>query len=177
MKKSVCVDNTKFNNWVIAHEPSDDMIYLEAWVRRISLMRDRIIPTFFEDYDIVGQHWSKSILNPVLKTLYKGVEIIWQYNFYDWQIMVKSPFPIKLKNLDWFNAQGTYLYYQGIPQEYQFKKYNYKTNNKEFAIDLNDDLLDVWAFALELKRAIESGESLLDRLLPKDILHMVKGNK
>jgi len=149
------VDDTKLQNWISANIPEDKMLWKDSWTHRVVFLRDRIIQTFNDGYDIVGQHWSKSIINPVVKTSYKGVEIVWQYNFYDWQIMVKSPFTIKLKNLDWFNAKGDYFYYQGIPNEYCFKKYDYKTNNKEFAINVDDNLLDVWAFALELKRVID----------------------
>ena len=98
---------------------------------------------------------SKSIINPVVLTNYKGVEIVWQYNFYDWQIMIKSPASLNLTNLDLFNATGDYFYYQGIPDKYCFKKYDAESNNKEFAINVDDNLLDVWAFAIELKRVID----------------------
>lgn len=152
------VDDTKLQEWISANIPEDKMLWKKSWSDRVCFMRDRLIQMFNDGYNVVGQHWSKSIINPVVKTSYKGVEIVWQYNFYDWQIMVKSPFPIKLKNLDLLHAQGDYFYYQGIPEEYQFKKYNIKTNNKEFAINVDDNLLDVWAFALELRRAIESGK-------------------
>lgn len=152
MKK---VDDSKLQKWIDEHKVKDTMLWKDAWAKRVCLMRDRIIQAFNDGYEVIGEHLSKSIINPVIKTSYKGVEIVWQYNFYDWQIMVKSPFPIKLDYLSWYNATGDYFYYQGIPEEYQFKKYNYKTNNKEFAIDVDDDILDVWAFALELKRVID----------------------
>lgn len=149
------VNDTTLQNWISANIPEDKMLWKNQWSERVCFMRDRLIQLFDGGYDVVGEHVSKSILNPVVKTSYKGVEIVWQYNFYDWQIMIKSPFPIKLKNLDWFNATGEYFYYQGIPDEYCFKKYNAKSNNKEFAINVDDNLLDVWAFAIELKRIID----------------------
>lgn len=153
MKK--VVDESKLQNWISANIPDDEMLWHESWGKRVCLMRDRIIQIFNDGYDIVGEHMSKSILNPVIKTLYKGVEIIWQYNFYDWQIMIKSSVSLNLTDLDLFNATGDYFYYQGIPDEYCFKKYDAESNNKEFAIDVDDNLLDVWAFALELKRVID----------------------
>ena len=152
------VNHSTLQEWISANIPAETMIYREAWGERVFLMRDRIIHLFNDGYEIVGQHYSKSILNPVIKTIYKGVEIIWQYNFYDWQIMIKSPVSLNLADLDLFNATGDYFYYQGIPDEYCFKKYDAENNNKEFAIDVGDDLLDVWAFALELKRVIDKEE-------------------
>lgn len=152
MKK--IVDESKLQNWISANIPDDDMLWHEAWGKRVCFMRDRVIHLFNDDYDVVGEHYSKSILNPVIKTLYKDVEIIWQYNFYFWQIMIKSPVSLTLNNLELYNAKD-YFAYQGIPEKYQFKEYS-KTNNKEFAICVDDDLLDVWAFALELKRVIDA---------------------
>ncbi len=148
-------DKTELSIWIKGHFPQEDMLWRDSWHDRVCFMRDRLISEFNDGYSIVGEHYSKSILNPVIKTLYRGVEIIWQYNFYFWQIMVKSPVSLKLKDLELFNAQGSYFYYQGIPDEYHFQKYNIKNNNKKFAICVDDDLLDVWAFALELKRAIK----------------------
>ena len=104
--------------------------------------------------EVIGTHYSKGIACPVIKTVYKGVEIIWQYNFYSWQIMIKSPKFINLKNLKLYTADGDYFYYQGIPAEYQFKPYA-KSNRREFAINVYGELMDVWAFALELKKAIK----------------------
>ena len=155
MSRKIAVDESKLQNWISANIPDDRMLWHNAWGDRVCFMRDRLIHLFNDDYDIVGEHYSKSILNPVIKTLYKGVEIIWQYNFYYWQIMIKSSFSIRLKNLDLYNATGNYFYYQGIPDEYCFEKYSFKNNNKEFAVCVNDDLLDVWAFAIELKHCID----------------------
>ena len=49
--------------------------------------------------------------------------------------MIKSPVELKLLNLDLYKADGEYLYYQGIPEEYRFEKYS-KETNKEFAIGI-----------------------------------------
>jgi hypothetical protein len=131
------------------------MLYFKAWWGNNVFIRDRIVALFnSEEAEVIGGHFSKSIECPVIKTVYKGVEIIWQYNFYDWQIMIKSPIELKLFNLKLYKADGDYLYYQGIPEEYQFEKYS-KTNNKEFAISIYGNELDVYAFATSLKIAID----------------------
>ena len=145
---------TKIQNWFIKNEPSEDMLYREEWRNNNIFIRDRLLSLFdSEEAKVVGTHYSKSILCPVIKTVYKGVEIIWQYNFYDWQIMIKSPKELKLFNLKLYKADGDYLYYQGIPEAYRFNRYS-KTNNKEFAINIYGNELDVWAFATFLKIAI-----------------------
>ena len=147
--------NTKIQNWFIKNEPSEDMLYREEWWNNNIFIRDRLLSLFdSEEAEVVGTHYSKSILCPIIKTVYKGVEIIWQYNFYDWQIMIKSPKELKLFNLKLYKADGDYLYYQEIPEEYRFFKKYSKTNNKEFAINIYGNELDVWAFATSLKIAI-----------------------
>ena len=147
---------TKIQKWFLDTEPSKELLYHKAWWANNVFIRDRIVEGLFNttEAEVVGTHYSKSIECPVIKTVYKGVEIIWQYNFYDWQIMIKSPVELKLFNLKLYKADGDYLYYQGIPEEYQFKKSS-KTNNKEFAISIYGNELDVYAFATSLKIAID----------------------
>ena len=141
--------------WFVENQPEDKMSYKEAWWKNNCFIRDRLLK-LFPHYiaEVIGTHYSKSIECPVIKTVYKGVEILWQYNFYDWQIMIKSPIELKLFNLKLYKADGDYLYYQGIPEEYKFEKYS-KANNKEFAIDIYGNELDVYAFATSLKIAID----------------------
>ena len=147
--------DAKIQEWFRTYQPGTDMAYTKEWWKNNLLIRDRLLELFrHAEAEIVGTHYSKSVLCPVIKTVYKEVEIIWQYNFYDWQIMIKSPVELKLFNLKLYKADGDYLYYQGIPEEYQFKRYS-KTNNKEFAISIYGNELDVYAFATSLKIAID----------------------
>ena len=146
---------TKIQKWFVENQPGDEMKYKRSWWDKNVFIRDRLLDLFnSKEAEVMGTHYSKSIECPVIKTVYKGVEIIWQYNFYDWQIMIKSPKELKLFNLKLYKADGDYLYYQGIPEAYRFKRYS-KTNNKEFAIDVYGDQLDVYAFATSLKIAID----------------------
>lgn len=147
------VNDKKLQDWIIANIPEDKMLWKEKWSDRVCFMRDRLIHIFSDSYKIVGQHWSKSIINPVILTKYKDVEIVWQYNFYDWQIMIKSKRPLVLPETC-FVKLGTYFYYQGIPDKYHFKPYS-ETNNLKFGICLVDDLLDVYAFVVILKTLID----------------------
>ena len=149
------IDDENLQNWFNEHEPDDSYYWKGNWWTNNVFIRDRILSLFSDSYEVVGSHYSKSIECPVVKTTYKGVEIIWQYNFYHWQIMIKSKKPLILEDLSLLDADGDYLYYQGIPEEYCFKKYSLE-NNKEFAIDIShDSITDVWPFALELRKVID----------------------
>lgn len=158
--------DTFIQDWFVKNVPDNKFLHCEKWWENNLFIRDRLLK-LFPHYiaEVVGTHCSKSIKCPVIKTGYKGVEIIWQYNFYDWQIMIKSDKDLELDNLDLYKADGNYFYYQGIPEEYKFDRYS-KTNKKQFAINVSGDLFDVWAFALELKKAIdfaEAKQALYDR--------------
>lgn len=146
----------KIQKWFTANEPDDSLIYKKNWWRNNTFIRDEIVNRLFNDKqaEVVGTHFSKSIECPVIKTYYKNVEILWQYNFYNWQIMIKSNKDLELNDLELIGANADYFFYQGIPAEYQFKPYS-KDNKKEFAISTHSNLYDVFAFAVELKKAID----------------------
>ena len=146
----------KIQKWFNLNEPEDTYVYKKTWWKNNMFIRDELVYRLFNDgqAEIVGTHFSKSIECPVIKTYYKGVEILWQYNFYNWQIMVKSDKDLELKDLDYVGANADYFFYQGIPTEYQFKPYS-KDNKKEFAISTVFSKYCVFAFAVELKKAID----------------------
>ena len=147
----------KFQLWLEEHQPEDNMLWKSSWWDRNVFIREDLFKFFGYDYEIVGSHRSKSIECPVVLVKYKNTEIILQYNFYDWQVMVKSKEAVELNYLDLYHAAGDYFYYQGIPEEYKFKKYS-NTNNKQFAICISDNLKYVYAFMLMLKIAIDKNE-------------------
>ena len=145
----------QIRNWFNTHEPEEKMLWHKSWWEHNVFIRDNIVELFQDkDAKIIGTHYSKSIECPVIKTYYKGVEIIWQYNFYNWQIMVKSDKDLELKDLDYIGANADYFFYQGIPTYYQFKPYS-ETNKKEFAISTVYSRYCVYCFAVELKKAID----------------------
>ena len=150
----------KFQLWLEEHEPGTNFLWHDAWWNRNVFIREDLFKLFGYDYEIVGKHYSKSIECPVILVKYKNAEIIFQYNFYDWQIMVNSNEAVELNNLDLCHATGKYFYYQGIPEEYRFEQYS-DTNNKQFAIDIYDDLKYVFAFMIMLKIAIDKNDKSL----------------
>ena len=145
----------KIQEWFNDYEPGENMLWHKTWWELNTFIRDNIVELLSDKVaEIVGTHYSKSIECPVIKTYYKGVEILWQYNFYHWQIMVKSDIELELKDLDYIGADADYFFYQGIPTEYQFKPYS-ENNKKEFAISTVSSKYCVFAFAVELKKAID----------------------
>lgn len=152
-----------FQIWLRDHEPEDGMGWKDSWWDRNMFIRDKILDELFKqsEYQVIGSHFSKSIECPIVMFRYHGTEIVLQYNFYDWQIMVHSPKDLNLTNLATHHADGDYFFYQGIPAEYRFKQYDARENCRDFAIDVEDncgrfDLCNVWGFLLELKRTIDS---------------------
>lgn len=145
----------KIQAWFNSHKPEENMLWSKSWMEHNVFIRDNIVEMLSDKVaEVVGTHYSKSIECPVIKTYYKGVEVLWQYNFYNWQIMVKSNKDLELTDLDYIGADADYFFYQGIPTEYQFKPYS-KDNKKEFAISTVFSKYCVFAFAVELKKAID----------------------
>lgn len=147
----------KLQLWLEEHSPGLTYLWHDNWWGKNIFIREDLFKLFGYDYEIVGSHYSKSIECPVILVKYNGVEIILQYNFYYWQIMVKSSEAIELNNLDLYRATCDYFYYQGIPEEYRFKQYS-DTNNKQFAICIGDNLKYVYAFMVMLKITIDKLE-------------------
>ena len=74
---------TKIQKWFLDNEPSKELLYHKTWWSNNVFIRDRIVERLFNttEAEVIGTHYSKSIECPVIKTVYKGVEILWQYNF------------------------------------------------------------------------------------------------
>ena len=146
--------NEKLQHWAMTHQPQDNMAYKEAWWENIVFLRDRIIADMFywpmisglglslesmeekisENYDIVGTHYSKSIELPVILMRYKGVEIVFRYNFYDYEVTVISDRDIELsKGL--FDEKNGNFYYQGFPEKYKVRV-PYSKSKKCFSVSI-----------------------------------------
>ena len=146
----------KLQLWTEEHEPDPDLKWEKDWWKRIIFIRTTLLEEVFGyKYEIIGTHYSKSIECPVILVKYRNVEIVLQFNFYFWQVMVSSKRAIKLDcDLKLIHADYDYFYYQGIPENYCFKEYS-ETNNKKFAICIDDNLMHVYAFMIMLKTSID----------------------
>ena len=132
--------------------PGENMIYYKAFREVYLLWRDQIFGLFVDprltdwkaidkaidrNVEIVGEHYSKSIKNPVVKISYQGCEIVVRYNFYDYEIAVISPYDLEIpKSL--FISEGNF-YYQGFPDEYKLNKYYSDTNKRVFMANVRDN--------------------------------------
>jgi hypothetical protein len=108
-----------FQEWLVKHEPKENMIYFQAYWNEALFIRDNKFIMYMEPSNIQGHidsgnmtiankyssnikvistHTSKSILLPVIEiklksnslTVKEDVTLIMRYNFHDWKISVKS---------------------------------------------------------------------------------------
>ena len=87
--------------------------------------------------DGVGEYVSKSIVNPVMRILYRGTIIVFRYNFYDYEVAVISDNPIRMPMKNLFASMEESFYYQGFPKEYQVKE-RYEKNKRQFIAKINN---------------------------------------
>lgn len=166
--------DTKFQQWLMDHKPREEMLWKSDFWNTYVFWRDRILPMFTDEFykknydykkvdkeidansDVVGEHWSKSILNPVMRIVYKGVTIVFRYNFYDYEIAVISDKPIKLSMNHLFTSGGTSFFYQGFPDEYKVREC-YEDNKCMFIASVNDHY-SFYTFMYLLQRQIHLNE-------------------
>ena len=148
--------NDKFQHWLMTNQPSDNMLYKQSWWDYLIFIRDKIISDMFywpmvcdlkvefeekqrlmsQNYDIIGTHWSKSIEHPVILMRYKGAEIVFRYNFYDYEITIISNKDIKFPK-DLFDENEKDFYYQGFPEKYKINT-NYSKSKKCFSVNIGN---------------------------------------
>lgn len=163
--------------WLMKHSPKETMIYKDAFWNAYVYMRDVLLSRLFNDknyktydefidnmneiHEVVGEHWSKSILHPVIKIVYKGTTIIFRYNFYDYEIAIFSDHPVHIPNMDLFTSKGESFYYQGFPDEYIVDD-RYEDNKCKFIARVSSTF-DFHAFMYLLKLDIETNKMGLDK--------------
>ncbi len=163
---------TKLGQWCNNHIPKSTMIWREPWYNAYSFWDFHILPMFSNSWqeshdldryheeinemiDIVGEHWSKSIIHPVMRIIYKGVTIVFRYNFYDYNITVISPFPLSLPVDALSKSENRYiLFHEGFPDEYVVDG-RYNTNQSEFMASVRDHY-DFYTFMFLLKQEIDN---------------------
>ena len=127
---------TEYQYWLNKNNPSDKMAWKDSFWGYNIFWRDTIASLFHANdgyqqdsttgvrhYDsivsIVGEHWSKSIKNPVLCITYRGMTMVFRYNFYDYEIAVIGNIPIILPER---LIPAKSFFYQGFPKEYQIEE-------------------------------------------------------
>lgn len=151
-------EHDKIQHWAMTHQPDDDMMFKEGFWSNIVFLRDKIIPMWYykdtykdttmrwEDiikemgtnYDIIGSHRSKSIKLPVILMRYKGAEIVFRNNFYNYEITVLCDHEIELPTNLFSSNDKTNFYYEGFPKEYCIFT-PYSESKAKFSVTLGDD--------------------------------------
>ena len=167
---------TKFQKWLLEHDPSGKYIYKNAWWDQYIFWRDKIIPIFFakkfghenwnEIYsyvdsftEVIGEHYSKSLKHPVLKISYNNVTFVFRYNFYDYDLVVVGDIPFWLPD-KFLNHDKIAFYQEGIPKEYSIKIPFSRENNKTFALTICDRY-DFYTVLLLLKEQIDKARQMI----------------
>lgn len=168
----------KFQEWLLVNEPEDKYIYKRAWWDQYTFWRDKILPMFTDQFykemcngwwdklieelgknlEIVGTHYSKSIIHPVLKIEYRGVTILANYNFYGYEVEVFSPKEIHLPMNQLFRSKKANFFWYGYPDEWITKE-RYEDNKKTFVAEINDRY-DFYTFMYLLQRQIYKNSKL-----------------
>ena len=162
---------TKLRVWCINHKPKDSMIWKGAWWDAYSLLDYNILPMFSKSWnenhdldsyykeinamiDIVGEHWSKSIIHPVMRIIYRGVTIVFRYNFYDYNVTVISPFSLSLPVSTLFQSEKATFFHEGFPDKYVIDE-RYETNQSKFMAFIRNHY-DFYTFMFLLKQEVDS---------------------
>ncbi len=137
--------------WAPKHEPSDEMLWKDAFWKQVVFMRDTIGAYLFyregdyeSGYDVVkvcNTHWSKSIECPVYYIeLTKKNSIDWtylkiwaRYNYYNWYISVDCDKPIISEFLGVIDPTIEQRSCEGMSEQ-EFD--SYANNKKRFTVSV-----------------------------------------
>lgn len=171
--------DTNFQKWLEEHIPEDKMLYRNKFSDYMVFWRDRILDRFYPTYDrnyndeslirehnknveIIGTHWSKSIEHPVVRIKYKGVEIVFRFNFYDYDIAIIGDIPLDIPMKGLFGSLSFKNSFkcgcEGFPKEYKLDCY-YETNKCKFMACLFDHY-QFYTFMFLLKNEIDKKAGL-----------------
>jgi len=157
---------TSLQEWAIAHEPSDEMIFKSAYWGQIKFIRDVLSQLFYpgsyEEWEanpvhVVGEHTSKSIKMPVFSILVPGiVEVRLRYNCFNWVVSVKSEEPVNIDFLDLFDAEAKQelVYAEGFEARWVFPPFS--VDDQEFSFSVGSDYI-LYTFCWMLTRQLGIG--------------------
>ena len=157
MSVNTNVTDISLQEWALAHEPNDELIFGSGYWEQIMFVRDKLITLFCPDYKkhqnflennvrVVSTHMSKSVLLPVYQIISpEGTVFTLRYNNYNWKISVKSPSKVTFDFMDLFdpNESINAIYCEGFPHNSVYGPY--ADNDGDFTIALYDDFA-VWTF-------------------------------
>ncbi len=159
---TVTRERSHLQEWAMAHEPMEDLIYKRGYWDQIMFVRDDItgvLAKTFEEYQVIesamqaiSAHTSKSVRLPVFKVeLPDGTNFVMRYNFHDWKVSVNSPRDVEADFMGLFdsNERTSEVYCEGFPKECVYGPYS--ENKRQFTIELppgyNHLFTFFWIFA------------------------------
>lgn len=164
------MSDLNFQKWLMSHQPDYELRYANSFWDTCTFWRDDIFPMFTDEFykkhpkmqiiwdetnrntEIISTHYSKSILNPVLKINYRGTTIIFRYNYHNYEIAVISAKPIIIDNAKLFTSKDSQFFYEGFPECYKLTD-TYESNQCRFMIHI-DNHYKFYTFMYLLQRQI-----------------------
>ena len=146
--------------WIRVNEPDENLIYAKDLGDQVCFVRDRLCQLLRSTYEelrdnpplVISTHYSKSVKLPVFQiNLEKyGIEMVLRYDFYDWQISVKSDKPLDFDYMGLFNPteEISYLYCEGFPRDKVYG--SYEQSHSQFTIEIGSHY-DLYTFIFLLK--------------------------
>jgi hypothetical protein len=131
----------------LGSEPHKNCVWDQVlFVRgRLASILARTYEQYYDLWDVVGTHRSKSLNCPVFhaKLEKDGLKIWMRYNFYNWNVSIESERPITCDFIDSFSDDNyNYCYCEGMADK-KFGTYN--NSNTKFTVCIDHDY-DLYTF-------------------------------
>lgn len=138
---------SQLQEWAVANEPSETLIYRKGYWEQIVFVRDditEVLAKTYEEYEaiqsdleVISTHTSKSVLLPIFQLkLPDGTAFTMRYNFHNWRVSVDSPRDVDADFMGLFDPNATFssCYCEGFPEECVYG--SYAENKRRFTIEL-----------------------------------------
>lgn len=155
------VMETPLLQWIDKNRPGDEMIWHNDFFDQVMFVRDKVgglLARTYEEYRslvrVVATHYSKSIRCPVYYIHLKRDDVhVWmRYNFFDWNITVRSPKEIDCDFIGCFDDRNHYYCFcQGMEK---WKAGLYGDDKRHFTICVNNHY-DAYVFFRVLKQFLK----------------------
>lgn len=149
--------NEKLQDWFVANQPRDTMMWKKSFEAQVFFVRDRLASILSRTYEqhkdfarVIGTHMSKSIFCPVYKIDLPEdhCTLIMRDNFYDWNISVSSRRPLICNFLGTFDDRNhSRCCCEGMEQ---YKHGPYANDPQLFTVSIGSDY-DLYTFGRVLK--------------------------
>lgn len=161
-------DLQELREWLGEHTPNDNLIYKEGYWHQAMFVRDTIAgllmagercdeETGLERYQslikVVSSHRSKSVLLPVYRINWHGIEFTMRDNFHGWWVSVNSEYPLDMdfEEIFYDPKEGSHVHPEGFPSECIYGPYS--ESNQQFTVEFGSQY-SIWFFFYKIKRFV-----------------------